>query len=55
MKLPDDVTIPSEKLTAYLLVPKAKNDKSKFLSLAGFTQENPDVLEVAIRALIREN
>jgi hypothetical protein len=29
-----------------------KSDKSKFLSLVGFTQENPDALETAIRQLI---
>lgn len=55
MKLPEDVVIPREKLTAYLLVPQTKNDKSKFLAQAGFTQENPDALEAAIRRLIREH
>jgi hypothetical protein len=55
MKLPDDVVIPREKLTEYLLVPKDKNDKSKYLAQAGFTQENPDALEAAIRRLIGEN
>jgi hypothetical protein len=55
MKLPDAVIIPLEKLTAYLLVPQAKNDKSKFLAQAGFTQKNPDILETAIRQLISEN
>lgn len=51
MKLPDDAIIPDEKLTRYLLVPRAKNDKAKFLSQAGFTQENPEVLKAAIRFL----
>lgn len=55
MKLPDDVVIPREKLTGYLLVHRDKNDKSKFLAQAGFTQENPDMLETAIRRLVREN
>lgn len=55
MKLPDDVIIPREKLTAYLLVLQTKNDKSKFLAQVGFTQENPDELEAAIRRLIREH
>ena len=55
MKLPENVVIPREKLTDYLLVPRTKNDKSKFLSQAGFTPENPDALEDAIRHLISEN
>lgn len=55
MKIPSDAVIPHEKITAYLLVWKAKNDKSKFLAQAGFTQDNPDDLEAAIRQLIREN
>ena len=54
MKLPEDVVIPREKLTQYLLVPQVKNDKSKFLAQAGFTQDNPDALEAAIRRLIQE-
>jgi hypothetical protein len=29
MKLPDDATIPREKITAYLLKPRTKSDKSK--------------------------
>ena len=55
MKLPADAVIPRAKLTAYLLAPKDKNDKSKFLAQVGFTQGNPDALEAAIRRLIREN
>ena len=50
-----DVVIPPEKLTRYLLVPRVRNDKSKFLSQAGFTTENPAVLEQAIRDLIARN
>jgi len=55
MKLPRDVVIPREKLTANLLVLQTKNDKSKFLAQAGFTLQNPDALEAAIRRLIGEN
>lgn len=55
VKIPDDAIIPREKLTNYLLVPQRKNDKSGFLAQAGFTQENPDLLEQAIRELIAEN
>ena len=52
---PSDIVIPSEKLTEYLLVPRMRNDKSKFLSQAGFTTENPAILEQAIRDLIIRN
>ena len=52
MKLPENVIIPRDKLTRYLLVFQPENDKSKFLAQAGFTQENPDALETAIRDLI---
>ena len=51
MKIPNDAIIPERKITQYLLVFKAKDDKSKFLAQAGFTQENPDLLEAAIRDL----
>ena len=50
-----DVVIPSEKLIEYLLVPRVRNDKSKFLAQAGFTIENPAVLEQAIRDLMAQN
>lgn len=43
--------IPDDKLTRYLLLYKARNDKSKFLAQAGFTQENPEALRGAIRSL----
>lgn len=52
MKLPDDVVIPREKLTRYLLVFQPESDKSKFLVQAGFTAENPEALEAAIRELV---
>jgi hypothetical protein len=42
-------------LTQYLLFPRQKNDKSQFLAQVGFTRENSDVLEAAIRKLIVEN
>lgn len=51
MKIPEDAIIPDDKITRYLLVPKARNDKSKFLAQAGFTSENPATLKTAIRAL----
>jgi hypothetical protein len=55
MKIPADAVIPEPKLTQYLLVPQLRNDKSKFLAKGGFTQANPDDLELAIRQLIEEN
>jgi len=36
------------KWTQYLLVAKVRNDKSKYLAQAGFTQENPEVLLEAV-------
>ncbi len=52
MKIPDVAVIPEEKLTRYLLVPRLKDDKSKYLAQAGFTQANPKDLLIAIRQLI---
>jgi hypothetical protein len=52
VKIPGDAVIPQEKLTCYLLVPRSKDDKSKFLAQAGFTQENPDDLLNAILQLV---
>ncbi len=51
MKIPDNAIIPSDKLTRYLLIPKARDDRSKFLAQAGFTQANPEALESALRLL----
>ena len=51
MKIPSDAIIPDAKLTRYLLVPQEQNDKSKFLSQAGFTLDNPEKLKSAIRQL----
>lgn len=52
MRLPPDVIIPRDKLTRYLLVFRPESDKSQFLALAGYTQDNPDALEAAIRELV---
>jgi hypothetical protein len=52
MKLPPNVIIADDKLNKYLLLYKKKNDKSKFLAQAGFTQNNPDELKLAIYQLI---
>lgn len=55
MKIPDNAVIPEEKLTRYLLVPRLKDDKAKYLAQAGFTQANPEELLIAIRQLIATN
>lgn len=55
MRIPVNSIIPTEKLTHYLLVPRQKNDKADFLAQVGFTLENSDLLEAAIRNLIAEN
>ena len=55
MFIPPTAIIPTEKLTAYLLVLRPKNDKSQFLVRAGFSALNPTALDHAIRTLIAEN
>ena len=52
MKIPSNAIIPVTKLTRYLLVLRARSDKSKFLAQAGFTPENHEALEAALRELI---
>ena len=49
MRVSEDLIIPNAKITQYLLVLKARNDKSKFLAQAGFTRENPEALKLAIQ------
>ena len=49
MRIPEDLIIPEAKITQYLLVLKTRNDKSRFLAQAGFTQENPEDLTLAIQ------
>lgn len=49
MKIPANGIIARAKLTDYLLLPLDKDDKSGYLSKAGFTRSNPEVLEQAIR------
>jgi hypothetical protein len=55
LQLPSDSIIPEDKITRYLLVPRIKDDKSKFLAQAGFTQENSEELLLAIRQLAATN
>ena len=54
MNIPVDAIIPRAKLTDYLLLPRRRNDKSQFLSRAGFTQDYPQILDAALRRLIAE-
>jgi hypothetical protein len=49
VRIPEDLIIPDAKITQYLLVLKARNDKSRFLAQAGFTQKNPEDLRLAIQ------
>jgi hypothetical protein len=49
VRIPEDSVIPDAKITQYLLILKARNDKSRFLAQAGFTQENPEALRLAIQ------
>ncbi len=51
MKTLDQVIIPLDKLTRYLLVPRETNDKAKFLAQAGFTLTNVEALMTAIEQL----
>jgi hypothetical protein len=51
--IPSDAIIPWEKLTQYLLAPRARNDKSRFLNNLGFPLDAPDLLAEAIRRQAR--
>ena len=51
MRIPANAIIFQPKLTQYLLVLKPRNDKSQFLAQAGFTLDNWQDLEAAIRQL----
>lgn len=55
MRIPKDAIIPDDKIIRYLLVQKARNDKSKFLAKAEFTTENPEALRAAIQSLIEQS
>jgi hypothetical protein len=51
MTIPADALIPMEKLTRYLLVPRSRNDKSKFLAKAGYIEGTEVALVSAIRGM----
>jgi hypothetical protein len=52
MRLPEDAIIAPAKLRDYLLAPKARNDKSKWLNRAGYSFENWQKLETDLREQI---
>jgi hypothetical protein len=52
MKIPQNVSIPDDKFTQYLLVKREFDDKSKFLLSAGFTLENYYFLIRELKQLI---
>jgi hypothetical protein len=52
-KLPENTIIAREKLTNYLLISKKRNDKSQWLSKAGYTKENWQELKNDLKKLIR--
>ena len=51
MIIPEDASIPEDKLKRYLLVPRPWDDKSRFLGQAGFQQEDAEELMAGIRRL----
>src|SRR5207249_4985615 len=51
VRIPPDAILAPEKISGYLLVPKPRNDKSRYLARAGFTADNPDALASQIRRL----
>jgi hypothetical protein len=49
LSIPEYLIIPRARITQYLLVLKARNDKSRFLAQAGVTQENSEALKLTIQ------
>lgn len=45
MRIPSNLLIQDQKLTNYLLVYQPKDDKSEYLALAGYSQENWQILK----------
>ncbi|MEH2450697.1 DUF6883 domain-containing protein [Nostoc sp.] len=45
MKIPSGLVIQDEKITKYLLVYQPKNDKSRYLALAGYNLDNWELLK----------
>ena len=51
MKLLGDIVVADEKLTHYLLTWRPVSDKSKFLLIAGYNQDNWQLLQKEIKEL----
>ena len=49
MRLPKDALISDEKLVKYLLVPKKRNDKSRWLAEAGYTLGTWPILKADLK------
>ncbi len=49
MRLPQNTLISDEKLTKYLLAPRRRNDKSKWLARAGYLLRNWSILKDDLR------
>ena len=49
MRLPHNALISDEKWVKYLLAPRKRNDKSKWLAQAGYTLENWPILKDDLR------
>lgn len=55
MKLPPDSVISDRKLKEYLLSPRVEDDKSGFLTLAGYNLENWQQLATDLRHFLEDN
>jgi len=55
MKLSGEIIVEASKITEYLLVWKAENDKSSFLKKLGYSLQNWEELANEIRAIVLEN
>lgn len=59
MKIPPNLVIQDQKLTNYLLVYQPKDDKSEYLALAGYGQDNwqllkRDIIEAVVDSEVAE-
>jgi len=50
MRLPADTVIPDDKITKYLLVRRARGDKSVWLESAGYSLDEPERLAADLRS-----
>lgn len=54
MQMPSDLIIQDRKLTHYLLIYQAEDDKSEFLARAGYTLQNWQLLKRDILSAMEE-